>query len=123
MRKKVAMWIAGRVAKSYQLQLSRPFRGRSIMQSRVIGMRSGFNTGLGTGIGLGLALGSAFMFILDPERGKRRRTLLQGRVVRAARHSGELIGARSKDLRQRAQGAVTGLRTRVRATETPETAQ
>jgi hypothetical protein len=52
----------------------------------------------------GLGLGAALMYVLDPERGKRRRGVVRDKAVRAAHKTGEAIDARSRDWRNRARG-------------------
>lgn len=52
----------------------------------------------------GLGLGAALMYVLDPERGKRRRALVRDKAVRVASRTGERIEARSRDLRNRVRG-------------------
>ena len=60
------------------------------------------NKGLAFGSGLGL--GTAAMFLLDPDRGKRRRALIRDKVVWATRKTGEGLDAAAKDLSNRAHG-------------------
>lgn len=52
----------------------------------------------------GLGLGAALMYVLDPERGKRRRALVRDKAVRTTRKAGDLLGARSRDWKNRAKG-------------------
>lgn len=70
-------------------------------------MRRGI--GLGLGVVLGGLLGAAMMYVLDPERGRRRRLLARIKATRK-RHEIEAMGgrmvARSKDLRNRVRGRV-----------------
>jgi gas vesicle protein len=54
--------------------------------------------------GSGLGLGTAVMFLLDPNRGKRRRALIRDKVVWATRKTGEGLDAAAKDLNNRVQG-------------------
>ena len=60
------------------------------------------NKGLTFGAGLGL--GTGLMFLLDPDRGKRRRALLRDKCVWSARKTGEAAQVTARDLRNRAQG-------------------
>lgn len=67
---------------------------------------------------LGLTLGAGMMYLLDPERGRRRRALLRDRVVHGAHELeglGDAAGGRARDLRNRALGAVHETRARLRA--------
>ena len=52
----------------------------------------------------GLGLGAALMYVLDPERGKRRRALVRDKAVRVANRTGERLEARSRDLKNRMRG-------------------
>ena len=54
----------------------------------------------------GMAAGAALMYILDPERGRRRRALLRDKVVGLSNDLGEAASGRARDLRNRAQGVV-----------------
>ena len=62
----------------------------------------------------GLGLGAALMYVLDPERGKRRRAVVRDKAVRAARKATDGIEARSRDLRNRAKGAAAEVKAMTR---------
>jgi len=62
----------------------------------------------------GLGLGAALMYVLDPERGKRRRALVRDKAVRAANKASDRFEARSRDLKNRARGAALELKARTR---------
>ena len=68
------------------------------------------NKGLAFGAGLGL--GTGLMFLLDPDRGKRRRALLRDKCAWAARKTGEGVGVTARDLRNRTQGLMTEVQSR-----------
>lgn len=68
------------------------------------------NRGLTFGAGLGL--GTGLMFLLDPDRGRRRRALLRDKCVSAAKKTGEGFEVTARDLRNRTQGIVTDLQSR-----------
>lgn len=68
------------------------------------------NKGLTFGAGLGL--GTGLMFLLDPDRGKRRRALLRDKCVSAARKTGEGFEVTARDLRNRTHGIVTDIQSR-----------
>lgn len=74
------------------------------------------NKGLTFGAGLGL--GTGIMFLLDPDRGKRRRALLRDKCVSAARKTGEGMEVTARDLRNRTHGIITDLQSRF-SSETP----
>ena len=63
----------------------------------------------------GAAVGAGLMFLLDPDRGTRRRALARDRILSAGRHAGDDLGAKARDLRNRARGLVAGARTRMQA--------
>lgn len=52
----------------------------------------------------GLGLGAGLMYLLDPDRGRRRRTLLRDRAVRAVNRFGHFLDATARDVSHRAQG-------------------
>lgn len=68
------------------------------------------NKGLTFGAGVGL--GTGLMFLLDPDRGRRRRALLRDKSIWAARKTGECWDATTRDLRNRTQGIVSELQSR-----------
>jgi hypothetical protein len=54
--------------------------------------------------GAGLGLGTGLMYLLDPDRGRRRRALLRDKGAWALRKTGDCIEVTAHDLRNRAQG-------------------
>ena len=58
----------------------------------------------------GVALGGALMYLLDPDRGARRRHLIRDRAIRAGRVTGEGLGTAARDMRNRAQGLAAAAR-------------
>src|SRR2546430_333443 len=52
----------------------------------------------------GLGLGVGLMFILDPERGRRRRAAVRDRATNAWKHSGKVVSKTSRDLTNRTRG-------------------
>lgn len=52
----------------------------------------------------GAGLGAALAFVLDPDRGRRRRALLSGKLSRARRVSREGLGATARDASHRVRG-------------------
>lgn len=65
------------------------------------------NKGLTFGAGLGL--GTGLMFLLDPDRGKRRRAMLRDKCAWSARKTGEAMEVTARDLRNRAQGIASSI--------------
>lgn len=54
----------------------------------------------------GAGLGAALMYVLDPERGNRRRALIRDQITHAANKTGDAIGATSRDVGHRVKGVV-----------------
>jgi hypothetical protein len=57
-----------------------------------------------------LGIGAGAMFLLDPDRGRRRRAVLRDRTSRVARKTGEAIGITARDLSNRSRGILHELR-------------
>ena len=55
----------------------------------------------------GAALGAGLMYILDPDRGRSRRAYTRDKVSSAVNKTGQVIGKKSRDLRNRAHGIVS----------------
>src|SRR5262245_13283371 len=64
----------------------------------------------------GVGLGAALMYIFDPDRGKRRRALLRGKVETAANK----VGKMGRDLRNRAGGVVAETKAIFSSEEVPD---
>ena len=64
--------------------------------------RGALLTGLGIGVGL--------MYLLDPERGRRRRALVRDQLVRAGHAGGDAMGAAGRDVAHRLSGTTARLR-------------
>ena|SRR2546422_5911486 len=52
----------------------------------------------------GVGIGAGMMYVLDPDRGHRRRALVRDRVEHATNKAGDYAEKVSRDLRNRAQG-------------------
>jgi len=52
----------------------------------------------------GIGLGAGLMYILDPDKGNRRRALARDKVMRALNKSGDAVGATSRDIVHRMRG-------------------
>ena len=57
----------------------------------------------------GIGLGAALMYMLDPDRGRRRRALLRDQLVRVAHGTPDAVGAAARDLSNRARGLAAGV--------------
>jgi hypothetical protein len=58
------------------------------------------------------ATGLGLMYFLDPDQGRRRRALVRDQMVHAAHKTGDAVDATSRDIANRAKGAVAELRGR-----------
>ena len=68
----------------------------------------------------GLLIGAALMYLLDPDRGRRRRALLRDQVIHRAHELEDLGGSAvstARDLRNRARGLIAETRSRLRHDE------
>jgi osmotically-inducible protein OsmY len=63
----------------------------------------------------GLGIGAALMYLLDPDRGARRRSLIRDKAARASRVTGRELVERAQDVKNRARGQVAELRDRLGA--------
>ena len=52
----------------------------------------------------GVTVGAGLMFILDPDRGRRRRALMRDKSIRWSRKTREFAGSASRDVRNRFEG-------------------
>jgi BON domain len=73
------------------------------------------NKGLSFGAGLGM--GISVMYLVDPDRGKRRRALLRDKCVSATRKTGEVIEVTARDFTNRAQGIAASIQSRFTSAE------
>jgi BON domain-containing protein len=62
----------------------------------------------------GLGLGAALMYVLDPERGKRRRAVVRDKAVSVTKKTGDSLGSRSRDWKNRAKGVAAEVRSLAR---------
>ena len=52
----------------------------------------------------GLGAGALLMYLLDPDRGNRRRALIRDKMVKLNRQTQETVGGKVKDMSNRAKG-------------------
>lgn len=62
----------------------------------------------------GLLAGAGLMYLLDPDRGARRRALVRDRAARARTKLGDGLDATARDLRNRAKGTAAEVQSRFR---------
>jgi uncharacterized membrane protein len=65
----------------------------------------------------GVVVGAGAMYLLDPDRGARRRSLLRDQSVHAGHKLGDGLAATARDARNRTAGAAAELRSRFRPDE------
>lgn len=65
----------------------------------------------------GVVVGAGAMYLLDPDRGARRRSLLRDQGVHAGHKVGEGLVAAARDARNRTRGTAAALRARFKADE------
>jgi len=65
----------------------------------------------------GVVLGAGIMYLLDPDRGARRRALLRDRGVHAGHKLGDGLAGTARDARNRTRGVAAALRSRLRKDE------
>jgi uncharacterized membrane protein len=65
----------------------------------------------------GVIVGAGAMYLLDPDRGTRRRSLLRDQGVHAGHKLGDGLAATARDARNRTAGAAAALRSRFRSDE------
>jgi hypothetical protein len=54
----------------------------------------------------GIGLGAGLMYILDPDRGSRRRAVARDKFTSAVNKTGQAISSKSRDLSNRARGVI-----------------
>jgi uncharacterized membrane protein len=62
----------------------------------------------------GMLVGAGTMYLLDPDRGARRRSLLRDQGIHLGHKLGDGLGATARDTRNRTRGAAAELRSRFR---------
>jgi hypothetical protein len=68
------------------------------------------STGRANWLFSGLALGALTMFLLDPDKGRRRRALARDKIYSAGVKTRKRIDAKSRDLANRSKGLRAGAR-------------
>jgi hypothetical protein len=69
--------------------------------------------------GAGLGIGTAAMYLLDPDRGKRRRALVTDKFNLALRKTGDCMEVTGRDLRNRTRGTIAAIQSRL-SSEQPD---
>ena len=63
-------------------------------------------------------LGAAVMYLLDPDRGRRRRALIRDQAVKLNRQTREAVSGRVEDLSNRAKGMLHSAKSQLEANQT-----
>jgi len=61
----------------------------------------------------GIGIGAAAMYVLDPQGGRRRRAVARDKALSLANRTGKVVGARSRDLSNRAKGVAAEVRSAI----------
>lgn len=69
----------------------------------------------------GIGIGAALMYMLDPDRGRRRRAMARDRAVSAANKAGRAFSSTSRDMNNRAKSMAAELRTALGCRDSHET--
>src|SRR5712692_10864806 len=65
----------------------------------------------------GVGVGAAMMYLLDPNRGKRRRALVRDQLAHLAKRTPEIVDTTARDLKNRARGMVAEMRSQLSGDE------
>lgn len=68
----------------------------------------------------GIGLGAALMYLLDPDRGRRRRALVIDKLSSAANKTPAALGATSRDLTNRARGLAASAKSAFTSGDAPD---
>jgi hypothetical protein len=80
------------------------------------------NSGLGSFV-VAVALGAAAMYLLDPDKGRRRRAIARDKARSLAMHAGEFAGRGARDFAHRLDGVRARVVRRRNGTSTPDDLQ
>lgn len=71
-------------------------------------------------LGAGIGVGAALMYLLDPERGKRRRALAKDKLVHATHVTAQEADVTSRNAVNHVRGLIARMRSRVRSERVPD---
>ena len=63
---------------------------------------------------IGALLGAGLMYLLDPQGGARRRSLISDKAGHAKARAGDRLGGRARDLQNRSRGVLADARSRLK---------
>jgi hypothetical protein len=70
--------------------------------------------------GAGIGVGAALMYLLDPERGKRRRALAKDKLVHATHVTAQEADVTSRNAVNHVRGVIARIRSRVKSEHVPD---
>ena len=65
----------------------------------------------------GIGAGAALMYLLDPDRGNRRRALIRDKMVKLNRQTQETVSGRVQDISNRAKGVLHDAKSALKSDE------
>jgi hypothetical protein len=68
----------------------------------------------------GIGIGAGLMYLLDPDRGNRRRAIARDKMVRGLHKTRDAVGVTSRDVQNRARGLVSGIGSRFSREDVPD---
>lgn len=71
----------------------------------------------------GLGIGAALMYLFDPDQGNRRRALIRDKAIGFNNKAQRVLGARARDLRNRAKGLLHETTSALKPAETEAAGQ
>src|SRR5690606_18157716 len=63
---------------------------------------------------IGALMGAGLMYLLDPQGGPRRRSLIADKATHVRSRAGDRLEGRARDLQNRSRGVIAGARSRLR---------
>lgn len=114
-------FVATRLGKTYSHTTQQAAMNNPGHQSCDTDHRKEVNKRMNKALLLGAGAGAAAMFLLDPDRGKRRRALVRDKFALATRKTGECMGVTGRDLRNRTLGTLKAIQTRLSSEQPDDT--
>ena len=71
----------------------------------------------------GIGAGAALMYLLDPDRGSRRRALIRDKAVSISKQTRKAIAGKAEDLQNRTKGLIHEAKSTLTRPETQSTAR
>jgi hypothetical protein len=74
----------------------------------------------GLGLVTGIGIGAGLMYVLDPDRGNRRRAIMRDKLVSAFHKTGDALQVTSRDVSNRSRGLFAEVRSLFSSEDTPD---